>query len=206
MISGIYTIENIITGKLYVGYTSNFRDRWDTHRRLLRKNKHNNEYLQASWNKYGEESFIFDILTECSSELLCSEEHYWCNVLNARDSDFGYNLKPTHPEGKNITSNCVREKLREKALGRKWSDEYKQLFRKIKLGKKQSKETVRKAAEGKYKTVYQYDIDGNFVKEWQSAKHVEQELNIKASNISMCCNNVKNHLSAGSYKWSYSRH
>lgn len=206
MNSGIYTIENIITGKLYVGYACDFKTRWDSHKRMLRKNKHDNEYLQASWNKYGEENFAFDVLTECNVELLSSEEHYWCNLLKAHDSNFGYNLKSTHPEGRNITNDYVRKKLREKALGRRWSDKHKQLFREIKLGKKQSKETVRKAAEGKYKTVYQYDMNGNFVKEWRSAKHIEKELNIKASNISMCCNNVKHCLSAGSYKWSYSRY
>lgn len=205
MNSGVYTITNIITNQIYVGCSYNFRTRLNNHRVELIKNNHDNSYLQYSWNKYGENNFKFELLVECEKEFLYSEEHYWCTVLNTHNKKCGYNLKLTHPHNKNITSKEISEKIRIKATGRKWSEEYKNLFRIQKLGKKRSKEHTIKSAEGKYKITYQYSIEGTFIKEWQSAKHIEKELGIKSSNISMCCNNLGHVLSAGMFRWSYNK-
>lgn len=38
------------------------------------------------------------------------------------------------------------------------------------------------------KQVLQYDLDGNFIKEWSSIKEIYRELNISTSLISACCN------------------
>lgn len=51
------------------------------------------------------------------------------------------------------------------------------------------------------KKVVQYDMQGNYIKTWDSIKDVERELGINNSNISSCCNNKKN--SAGGYKWQH---
>lgn len=57
---GIYAIKNILNGKVYIGQTGeNFQRRYWHHRWKLKNNCHDNEYLQNSWNKYGEESFEF---------------------------------------------------------------------------------------------------------------------------------------------------
>ena len=37
------------------------------------------------------------------------------------------------------------------------------------------------------KPVKQYDLQGNFIKEWESASEAARQLNIKQSNISACC-------------------
>ena len=41
--------------------------RWREHLYKLRKNKHQNRYLQAAWNKYGEKSFEFQVIKEFDS-------------------------------------------------------------------------------------------------------------------------------------------
>lgn len=51
------------------------------------------------------------------------------------------------------------------------------------------------------KKVNQYDMQGNFIKTWDSIKDVERELNINNSNISSCCNGKKG--SAGGFKWKH---
>lgn len=104
MNSGIYTIENILTKKLYVGYTQNFKERFDNHKSTLNRNIHGNEHLQRAWNKYGQSNFSFEILTTCSSDILESEEHYWCNILDVHNPKHGYNIKATHPEKGKMTS------------------------------------------------------------------------------------------------------
>ena len=51
------------------------------------------------------------------------------------------------------------------------------------------------------KKVNQYDLEGNFIKTWDSIMDIERKLNINNSNISRCCNGYKN--SAGGFKWKH---
>jgi group I intron endonuclease len=59
---GIYCIKNVVTGKMYIGSSINIEGRWKQHRYQLNTNRHENHYLQHSWNKHGEGSFEFSIL------------------------------------------------------------------------------------------------------------------------------------------------
>jgi len=65
-VPGIYTITNSVTGRVYVGQTNNFRERWYNHRRTLRLGVHRNWRLQSDWNQFGEDAYIFAIHTELS--------------------------------------------------------------------------------------------------------------------------------------------
>jgi len=66
-VSGIYTITNKVTGKLYIGESLDIYRRWhDEHIPQLRKNSHYNKELQNDFNKYGEENFCFEILERYS--------------------------------------------------------------------------------------------------------------------------------------------
>jgi len=56
--SGIYKIINIINNRLYIGSSVNIRRRWLEHKRLLSKGKHENNLLQNSWDKHGENCFV----------------------------------------------------------------------------------------------------------------------------------------------------
>lgn len=67
--SGIYTITNKITGKMYIGESLDIYRRWhDEHIPQLRKNRHYNKELQSDFNKYGEENFQFEILERYSGD------------------------------------------------------------------------------------------------------------------------------------------
>jgi len=54
---------------------------------------------------------------------------------------------------------------------------------------------------GSIKTVYQFDLNNNFIKKWDSVIEAAQNTNQTSSNISGCCRKVQ--LTAGGYKWSY---
>ena len=97
--TGIYTITNIINNKIYVGYALDFDQRWDHHKGRLRNNKHKNTHLQAAYNLYGKEAFLYEILEECEEQFLCSQENYWCNMLDTHNEKYGYNIQPTNPYG-----------------------------------------------------------------------------------------------------------
>lgn len=114
--SGIYKIENLINGKIYIGQSTHIRQRWTEHKKELRANRHGNEYLQRSWNKYGEKNFKHEIIELCPEEELDEKECYYINLYNAFDSDKGYNL--TSGGGRNKQySKSTREKLRINGTG-----------------------------------------------------------------------------------------
>lgn len=53
------------------------------------------------------------------------------------------------------------------------------------------------------KTVLQFDLNGNFIKEWGSTREVERELGIKSCCISAVALGRRNRKVAGGYKWKY---
>lgn len=90
---GIYSITNIFNDKRYIGYSKNIYKRWSQHRRSLNNNKDAiNQYLQNAWNKWKQCSFKFEILEECSLDLLKEKEIYWINFYFSSKSKFGYNI------------------------------------------------------------------------------------------------------------------
>ena len=65
---GIYKIENKYDNKIYIGSSVNVDNRKYKHFWMLRKNIHDNNYLQNSYNKFGEENFTFEVLELCNFE------------------------------------------------------------------------------------------------------------------------------------------
>lgn len=72
-------------------------------------------------------------------------------------------------------------------------------------GRKQSKKQIENARKGKYKKVYQYTLNGEYIKEWESAQHIAVELNTHASNISSCCNKKYRLQTVKGYRWEYTK-
>ena len=59
----------------------------------------------------------------------------------------------------------------------------------------------KKVAEKQSKPIVQYDLEGNFIKSWPSAKAVKRDLGISRADICKCCKGkVK---TAGGYTWRY---
>lgn len=127
-ICGIYTITNLINNKIYVGYSDNILQRFKQHLSCLKNSKHDNELLQNSWNKYGEINFIFEILEECNSNYLTSQENYWCNILNTHNRDYGFNIQPTRPDGRMSLSIECRKKISILNKGRKMPESTRQII------------------------------------------------------------------------------
>ena len=114
--SGIYKIENLVNGKIYIGQSKQIRQRWTEHKKELRHNRHRNEYLQRAWNKYGEDNFKHEILELCSEEELDEKECYYINLYKTFDNDNGYNLTSGGGRRKEY-SKSTREKLKINGTG-----------------------------------------------------------------------------------------
>lgn len=87
---GIYKIQNLFNNKVYIGQSVDIEKRWSTHKAELKNNHHHNTYLQNAWNKYGEKSFEFSIIEECTMHQLDQREIYWIAKFNSYEN--GYNL------------------------------------------------------------------------------------------------------------------
>lgn len=90
---GIYKIENIINGKVYIGQSLDVKKREKTHINELRLNKHCNCWLQDDWNIYGEDAFTFEVIHKCRSVYLNQAEKYYIDKYEATDREHGYNIQ-----------------------------------------------------------------------------------------------------------------
>lgn len=81
IITGIYKIENKTNGRFYIGSSNHILKRWNSHRRTLEKGTHHNYMLQNAWNKYGSESFLFEVLEKCDRAVKFEREQHYIDTL-----------------------------------------------------------------------------------------------------------------------------
>lgn len=143
-ICGVYCIKNLINNKKYIGVSSNIIKRWKYHKSFLKIGKHDNVYLQNSWNKHGKENFVFIVLEECKREDLYKREVYYIKKLKTKDRNLGYNLSDGGksnfgwiPADETIVkkSEAVRGN-KNPMFRKKHSDKTKKLFSKQRIGNK----------------------------------------------------------------------
>ena len=72
---GIYKITNLINSKLYIGKSKDIENRYKKHLTQLKHNNHINKHFQNSFNKYGEDNFLYEIIEECELNLLNDKEN-----------------------------------------------------------------------------------------------------------------------------------
>ena len=101
-------------------------------------------------------------------------------------------------------SDETKNKISQSRLGKKLSEETKDKMRKPKpkgFSEKlsQIKRGVSTGPSKRRKEVDQFDLDGNFIKTWESITKVEKELTIY--NINSVCKGKQE--TAGGYKWKY---
>jgi len=147
IIVGIYKIENNVNGKMYIGQTRNIEERWDEHLYLLKNNRHSNNHLQNSWNKYGKNNFNFEVIKECNVEELNKEEIYYIGYFKTHNGKYGYN-KTYGGEG-SIPTEETREKMSAWQRGRKLSKEHCENVSRGQKGKTISIETRKAMSDGR---------------------------------------------------------
>ena len=93
---GVYKIVNNINGKIYIGSTGSkggFKKRWSYHLDGLRHNKHHSIHLQRAWNKYGVQSFTFEIIEVIENiNILLEREQFYLDFYQSYDIKIGYNI------------------------------------------------------------------------------------------------------------------
>lgn len=90
MSSGIYKIYCKANDKFYIGSSQNTDRRWNEHLNSLRKGTHYAKYMQRSFNKYGEESFEFEVIEKVEIDSLLESEQKYLDELQPK-----FNNSPT---------------------------------------------------------------------------------------------------------------
>ena len=142
---GIYFIKNCTSEKLYIGLSTNVENRLSYHKRRLQTGKHKNEHLQNAWKNYGEESFEFGIIEECSEEILPEREKFWISFHKSHDREFGYNKTYGGEFGR--LSNEIVQRTAAILRTRTISAEQRDQISKTLSGIKQPKELVDRRAK-----------------------------------------------------------
>jgi len=123
-ISGIYSITNKINGKVYYGSSVNCHNRMKDHFLKLRKNIHDNEHLQSSYNFYGIDNFEFKMEEIALPENLRDIEQYYL--------DWIFSINPSIR--KTLFYNLSKDAF-SPMRGLKQSNEFKQMMSKRMSGK-----------------------------------------------------------------------
>lgn len=153
--SGIYYIKNINNNKLYIGSSKNIYYRLHRHKSDMIKNKHHNIIIQNSFNKNGINSFELGVIEYCDEEDLIIKEQHYIDTLN--------------PEY-NITKIVERNTLSESS--------------KLKISKTLKDKYKNKEIKGTVKAIDLYDLDGNFIRTYNSCKECAEDLKISPHTIS----------------------
>ncbi len=192
----VYMLE-APNGKKYFGVTmQNIKSRWGAGH-----NYKNNEELTKDIKRFGWHNFKSEILFEnLSKEEAYKKEVELIGLHQTNMVSFGYNLTSGGCEGTTYVEGS-KEKIRDKAFGRKHSEETKTKLSKMKKGKK----LPEGSRESLYIPVNQYSLEGEFIKTFKSATHACKELGIKSrtGHINECCGGKRK--SAYGYKWEYAK-
>jgi group I intron endonuclease len=91
---GVYLITSP-SGKKYVGQSANMRQRWDSHKSMLKAGKHHSPALQRAANKYGVARLKFEVWVNCAREFLGEMEQEAGVVLLPEYNAGAYGSSPT---------------------------------------------------------------------------------------------------------------
>lgn len=170
---GIYQIKCNITNKIYIGHSIDIERRWNQH-----KYGKGNLLLRNAIKKYGIENFEFTILEEIDlnsdniKQILFEREQYW------------FDVEKPYMNGFNIDKIAKPNEVKKRDFD---------------FGKKISKIKIENNHTGK--PIKQYDLEGNFIKEWPSSASVERELGFNARNVGGCAQG--NTLTSNGFIWLY---
>lgn len=176
IICGIYKITSP-SNKIYIGSSINIE------RRLL-----NYKYLQCkqqpklfnSLKKYGPDNHQFEIIEECKVEELINREKYWVEHLNSIKT--GLNIKTPGNNQIHI----------EKTIS--FNSEWCNKISESKKGK---------SIHNVKKPILQYDLKGNFINEYESAKEAQRQTSISNSAINNTLKGISKH--SGGFVWKYKK-
>ncbi len=202
MIIGIYKISSP-SGKIYIGQSINIKNRENQYRNYKGNSSSTGPILLNSFNKYGWEQHKFDIIEECSIELLNERETFWkkyylelnnnnwSKMLFCELYDRGGGPKSKKTKLKQSIShqnNLLRPEILEKRLinCKKSSTEESKIKRNNNINWEERNKKLSKPRTY-YKEIKQLDLNNNIISTYYNIKDILKEFNNpKPQNLYSC--------------------
>ena len=199
---GIYKITNP-KGKIYIGQTIDFERRVYQYKMLNCKEQ---PKLYNSLKKYGFENHQIELIHQCQDGNLTLLERYYQELYRTIENDNLNCFLVTTKDKTGRHTDETKTKISNALKGKKKTAEHISRLPQNQKGKfrpKSSAETKLKMIlnNGMSKKVYQYSIEGVFLKEHISALQAEHETG--ATNISSAA--LGRLKQSGGFKWSYTK-
>lgn len=207
---GIYKFTSKSTNMSYIGQSIQIEQRYKQHINEA-KTGDNSKWHQAI-REQGIENFTFEILEECLPEQLNDREIYWINYYDSYNN--GYNSTPGG-QSKYFDPQAIYEAWDQglspleisQKLNIGTTTVYNNLIGYANYDKREAKirggilasKNRNANNNSNSNNIYQYDLDGNYIKTWPSAKEIQRELSYSASYIGKCVSGKR--LSAYNYQW-----
>ena len=202
----IYKVTNSINNKIYIGQTRRtIPIRWQEHiRDSFHQSRSYTSILHYAIRKYGEQAFIVEEVEQCDNEILNEREIFWINYYDSCNG--GYNI--SHG-GNGYLKHEDEELLDLWDSGLSAGEIALQLdlcvdtvTRRLKLCDIDQDEIVKRGykliARANQKPIYQYDLDGNFIRGFKNVDEAEKITGIK--NIKASSGTI--HKIMGGHRWS----
>ena len=190
----IYKITNDINDKVYIGKTTvSIEERWRWHLCAQSvKNRRTRSKLYDAMNKYGRDKFHIEAIEECQNADLDERECYWIEKCDSMRN--GYNLTLGGGGFNVIHDDEVLQILELWEQGYTQKEINKITGRCVKAIKRilydngVTKEEIQERANAIYranytKTVYVYDMDGNYIAEYPSVNEASEATGVHPSTI-----------------------
>lgn len=203
----IYKATNTINNKSYIGQTNNLSRRKKEHLVAARQNKvEDYSIFHKSIRKYGEDSFVWSIVENCSDGEMNNRETYWIKELNTYIPN-GYNMTYGGDDADALLKwqQNNPDKMKENALnGLKYAQKYHQENQEKHL--QQLAIARKKGIEATKRKVRCIDLNILFdsladAERWSLSDKNPNGKKASHQHISKVCRGQRN--TAGGYCWEY---
>lgn len=208
----IYKITNQINGKVYIGQTKCLpEDRWKQHLQSINHKQIYKKPLVLAFLKHGKENFVFEIIEMVDDSILSEKEKEYIKLYDSYKNGYNATLggegryrKLDTPEKEIISLYLNIQSIEELSFKLNvCENSIRNILRRNHIPITRRKSVYKN--NHIYKTkIIQYDLEGNFIKQFSSIKEAIYELNLHkkaASHIGKCCRGQK--PTAYGFKWKY---
>ena len=197
----IYKITNMVNGKIYIGETTHtVEKRWQEHLSKINQSNEINRKkhsfaIHAALRKYGKENFTIETIEQCSDADRFERETYWIKYYDSYKN--GYNLT-LGGEGSIKYDKKQFKELWDKGfsteeIAKQFGCSTNTVYYGLSIFEGFSEEAVKRRTQNAVKGMKEnhinkvdcYDLQGNFLKTYNSQREASRELSIQESGISV---------------------